>query len=467
MAQLTNKKLQLAITLVHGTWARRAEWTQRGSALTKHLERKIAAGWMEEVEITWSTVDWSGLNRMKHRSEGARRLLNHMLEFVGGYPGHAHFIIGHSHGGSVAIEALHDKEVGLGTRLFGVVCMNTPFLVALPRSAAQTLPALLGVAFSALAISGFLSLAFVSAEQVLGGILVAAALLGMVLLVVRWGPARWRVPLYRQYVRHYKRFHDTYLGGHLDEPPVLCVWTADDEATTGLQAVETLVNLPRLVFHPYAIAAVLATLTILRLAAGAPWTPWIPETVPALPWASYLSLALEVLAVFAATIFGLLALAFVVSGIRTVALGTWMRRWWMMDLFARFTVSLVPLRHSDAEFRAVEDLSPGGFTLKHSRIYSDELALDAIAGWILKTFHRREPIIFRRMMAHIVDRIFFDFNPLAIDEFSRRLLEKVPGSDDGLVQETLNQLKAVEFLTVEQDGGQAWVTIHRDKRRRL
>jgi len=48
------------------------------------------------------------------------------------WPDARHFVIGHSHGGNIAFQAMREKAVA--ARMAGVVCLSTPFLWASPRN---------------------------------------------------------------------------------------------------------------------------------------------------------------------------------------------------------------------------------------------------------------------------------------------------------------------------------------------
>jgi len=83
----------LVITLVHGTWAdTNAKWIQRDSMLCRQLYAEFA-----QVEI--HAFPWSGKNSVGARKTAAEDLRRH-LECI---PQADHFVIGHSHGGSVAL----------------------------------------------------------------------------------------------------------------------------------------------------------------------------------------------------------------------------------------------------------------------------------------------------------------------------------------------------------------------------
>lgn len=118
----------LTITLIHGTFARGAPWTQEGSPLWKDLQNRF------KCSALIDRFDWSGDNTMIARVEAASELARHLDELKARFPSAKQYLVAHSHGGNVALYATEQTQV------YGVACMATPFLHASPRD-----PALLGV----------------------------------------------------------------------------------------------------------------------------------------------------------------------------------------------------------------------------------------------------------------------------------------------------------------------------------
>jgi hypothetical protein len=113
------------ITLVHGTFAPGADWTQPGSP----LRNKIAEEFEGRVEFH-SDFRWRGLPSHIDRHTAGKRFRSYMLDLTARHPGR-HFIIGHSHGGLVSLYAVRDQE--LAKRIEGVISLSTPYLIARPR----------------------------------------------------------------------------------------------------------------------------------------------------------------------------------------------------------------------------------------------------------------------------------------------------------------------------------------------
>src|SRR5260370_24192498 len=113
------------ITLVHGTWATNAPWTRPQSKFSQALMQNL-----EPALIL--PFAWSGRNSLQGGRRAAEDLKRHLMVQFENHRDADHFVIGHSHGGSVALYAVRDNSIR--TRLRGVVCLSTPFLIAKRRN---------------------------------------------------------------------------------------------------------------------------------------------------------------------------------------------------------------------------------------------------------------------------------------------------------------------------------------------
>jgi hypothetical protein len=114
------------ITLVHGTFAKGAPWTNDGSALRQRLVEQIPG------HIEFHRFCWSGWPSHLARDQAARRLRANLSEQMGKYPTARHCIIAHSHGGNVACYAARGRAIS--KHLDCIVALSTPFLVARQRN---------------------------------------------------------------------------------------------------------------------------------------------------------------------------------------------------------------------------------------------------------------------------------------------------------------------------------------------
>lgn len=120
--QLHAQTPDIVVTLVHGTWARRNKWIHSDSAFSQVLRSQLSP----TVAIT-NEFRWSGRNSVSARHRAGEELRVHMKRLIFKWPNSSHFIVGHSHGGTVAFKALDDKN--LNSRIDGVVTLSTPFIL--------------------------------------------------------------------------------------------------------------------------------------------------------------------------------------------------------------------------------------------------------------------------------------------------------------------------------------------------
>jgi hypothetical protein len=79
---------------------------------------------------------WSGRNCVVHRELAAKALHEKLVESQKKYPGTPHILIGHSHGGNIAIQATAGLPEHEQVR---ILCLSTPFLYVLPRPNSERL----------------------------------------------------------------------------------------------------------------------------------------------------------------------------------------------------------------------------------------------------------------------------------------------------------------------------------------
>jgi len=106
------------IFLVHGTRARGAPWSRPGSPLAN----AIATAYPQVRIISF---DWSGDNSHAARVAAGRHLASRIRRVAAEMPGSRIVIIGHSHGGNVALYALRDRSVA--ALISDVIFLGTPF----------------------------------------------------------------------------------------------------------------------------------------------------------------------------------------------------------------------------------------------------------------------------------------------------------------------------------------------------
>jgi len=116
------------VTLVHGTFAKGAPWTQPGSTLRGEIATALGE---HEQDVAFDVFEWSGRNTHKARVKAGYELADHILKLRAASPGCRHFIVAHSHGGNVAL--LAHKHLPVELHALGVATLGTPFLYARMR----------------------------------------------------------------------------------------------------------------------------------------------------------------------------------------------------------------------------------------------------------------------------------------------------------------------------------------------
>lgn len=255
------------IGLIHGTWARDAEWTQPGSDLFTVLDEVTG----DNGEVL--PLPWTGRNRDKDRQRAAETT----REIVDGSKADMQVLIGHSHGGNIGALALHrTKDDNVVQPKRALVTLNTPFLIPTPRSFQVKLfhrvLLALGIAFF---IEDFLRPAFdwlppIFASMVL--LLVVPIILFLLPVLLFNLTLFVLMVFFRRSIgtaRSYVSSLIELLSGQnsLDRTTrVLCISTADDEALGWLQIAESLLNLPFLLLHRFALPITVLALAVAHYA---------------------------------------------------------------------------------------------------------------------------------------------------------------------------------------------------------
>jgi hypothetical protein len=112
---------RIVITMVHGTFARKAPWVEPGSSFGVLLRMRLPAALVVPFR-------WSGGNNVRARAEAVADLRRHISDVRERYPHAQHALVAHSHGGNVVLSALADYHLARNT--LGVATLGTPFLHA-------------------------------------------------------------------------------------------------------------------------------------------------------------------------------------------------------------------------------------------------------------------------------------------------------------------------------------------------
>jgi hypothetical protein len=112
----------VVVTLVHGTWARHSAWAKPGSAFREQVEASLPG--LRGIE----TFEWSGRNSADARQMAAWRLRHHAENIRRNHIGAGHYVVAHSHGGTVALNAFATTSRKPDEDIDGMACLATPFI---------------------------------------------------------------------------------------------------------------------------------------------------------------------------------------------------------------------------------------------------------------------------------------------------------------------------------------------------
>ncbi len=130
---------RLVVHAVHGTWPygilchivgatpvipgdSDLPWFLLGSQFQIAVEKEIKC-----PLAAWVPFRWSGNNSFAARSSAGKALAVHLEDWFRREPECEHVVVAHSHGGSVAVEAVRILDAQGSNRITKVVCMATPF----------------------------------------------------------------------------------------------------------------------------------------------------------------------------------------------------------------------------------------------------------------------------------------------------------------------------------------------------
>ncbi len=164
------------VFLVHGTFARGAEWTRPASKLSQRLQEELGN------EAILKRFEWSGQNSAVARYVGGRKLQGRLRSSLRRHPEAKHIVIAHSHGGNVALRAVTLPELSS----VRVVCLSTPFLRATPRYLGSFSMTRTYAAFQA----GLLVLGIVAVNKTHASILLLGLIAGVLTSLTFWSIER-------------------------------------------------------------------------------------------------------------------------------------------------------------------------------------------------------------------------------------------------------------------------------------
>lgn len=178
------------VILIHGTFARNAEWIKPSSSFCTWLKEALPNVYLDKP------FEWSGWNSHKARWRAALKLRAFLAQT--NVDGKKTVLVCHSHGGTVALLALADTETR--KKVSRVICLATPFLSFERRNLSfltwfatisilatiWTIPVLGTLMFSNDMVVAFGSWASASIPIILGGLTTCGAFVVMSRILHDW-----------------------------------------------------------------------------------------------------------------------------------------------------------------------------------------------------------------------------------------------------------------------------------------
>lgn len=272
----------ISIVAIHGTFAQRADWISRDSAMHVHLSRVL----QEKFSTSWFDFRWSGGNTSRSRELAAAGLAIEVENIRTKNPETEVFLIGHSHGGNVAILAANTL-LERGHEISGVVALSTPFIkverldYAYQKEIAQLGEIVLKNPLAYLVVFGVglllvanytLSLAWAAMAFVYVGFFLAwATSLDAINFVSKCSPESFKLRQDR-IVKNYEPSKDF--------PPIFSIRTRMDEALLVLNAIVGSVRLLTNIFdvakHGWAVLLFWLVLSAFVLGGNLLWLIFLP-----------------------------------------------------------------------------------------------------------------------------------------------------------------------------------------------
>jgi Protein of unknown function (DUF2974) len=218
------------VMLVHGTWARKAEWTKEGSELWKKIEVEFPG-----AEI--SAFSWSGKNSARHRNSAAEDLCKELIRKISDNPNAHYFLVAHSHGGNIAVQAASDAAIARTIK--GVVCMSTPFLAMRKREIHRQSTNMFWIVVGIVSLIALAVAAWGAATMILGD--APAVVTGIAAVALLWCVAYILIVPVAGYFRFYKLLEKSLFNkpGRLPENfPLFIIRSPSDEASLTLASFQ-------------------------------------------------------------------------------------------------------------------------------------------------------------------------------------------------------------------------------------
>lgn len=360
----------MKIIIIHGTWARTSKWTKK-SLLVESLKENFGEG-------TIVMHQWSGSNSVSARHLGMKNLINTLGDYTNNV-----FLIGHSHGGNIAINTLQYSSI----KIKGIVTLNTPFFYILNRDFRWIIRwMLLLIGVLGILLSFLLFLFNLSGEELNNFKSVFSDPISLLLIMI-FGVSAFFIIRSKAIINKFssnmaeRNQHriDMIAPKRVQEVPLLCVSTGDDEVFESLQLMDNIANIPSLILGKWLFRIVGLTVGLLVFIFTRNYL--MPLAI------EEKTLLIVIISVFATpfAIYSIYAIILLISTMFSFFIRGWTQgnfkiSW--LHLYKRIIITLVPMDYINAKFLQILPQRTKNYSLTHSLLYNDPKAVEKIIDWI-------------------------------------------------------------------------------------
>lgn len=378
-------KDRLNIILVHGTFARHANWCKENSSLHSML-----VGEFPDADI--KVFNWSGFNLHRARLRAGKNLANFVARNFAEDDEAPLILIAHSHGGAVVQYSMRSETVA--RRASGVVTLATPFFVVEARSFTPLLYwivrlfALQAISLLVLAMVAAITLVGIYSGDIVERILHSGGFINLVALPILYGLFKLLKEVYLGFIASKtvaiaERLSKTQLGlfAELCPPsisgiPLLAFAPVGDEARRALIGTFTLSRtLSNPVFFICGVSLIVPYLVL--------WVMFRPDYSADEIMTLYFWLGLPA-AFLALPITAGIALLPTLVIPRALHAPVFGEEGIVENFLLSITAAATPAAWEPVSEEVVK-IKPAFLSLRHSSIYEDKGTLAATSTWIRKT----------------------------------------------------------------------------------
>lgn len=359
------------IILIHGTFARFADWTEKDSDFCEFLRAKFP-------DVSIENHFWTGHNSINDRYGATQNLIEKIKE----RNSESLFLIGHSHGGNIAVNCLKSDEVNIQ----GIVTINTPFFYEL-RFDFQWIIRLIirAILWGLIALtlfgihyynSGSFNLSSYKIE--LNPVSVFLLVFTLILILFSEMSSSFARYISKISLKRNESYRNKTIPNRVQEVPLYCVSTGDDEVFGFLQLLDNIANFLSFLLGRWSYRIYIVVGMVLLLVYSCCIMTIHGINSYGLVLLSGACCMAPIVTVFYAVL--ILLSTFLSYLLRGIPQGNYRLSW--SHLYTRTIITLVPKNYSKAIFEQIFPKESTKYFLSHSSLYEDHDALEKITKWM-------------------------------------------------------------------------------------